>query len=79
MSGSKYSFKDDARKQIIEASEILKRKAIEITNDLDDEKVNEILLMFQNHQHSTFRKHIFQLTRRIMNDCKISELRIVRI
>ena len=44
MSGSKYSFKDDARKQIIEASEILKRKAIEITNDLDDEKVNEIYI-----------------------------------
>lgn len=44
MSGSKYSFKDDARKQIIEASEILKRKAIEITNDLDDEKVNEICI-----------------------------------
>ena len=44
MSDSKYSFKDDARKQIIEASEILKRKAIEITNDLDDEKVNEIYI-----------------------------------
>lgn len=44
MSGSKYSFKDDARKQIIEASEILKRKAIEITNDLDDEKVSEIYI-----------------------------------
>lgn len=44
MSGSKYSFKDDTRKQIIEASEILKRKAIEITNDLDDEKVNEIYI-----------------------------------
>lgn len=44
MSGSKYSFKNDARKQIIEASEILKRKAIEITNDLDDEKVNEIYI-----------------------------------
>ena len=44
MSDSKYSFKDDARKQIIEASEILKRKAIEITNDLDDENVNEIYI-----------------------------------
>ena len=44
MSGSKYSFKDNTRKQIIEASEILKRKAIEITNDLDDEKVSEIYI-----------------------------------
>lgn len=44
MSSSKYGFKDDARKQIIEASEILKRKAIEITNDLNDEKVNEIYI-----------------------------------